>query len=341
METGESESGQNRPQVPGAEFAVTPGVAVDRALALAASWPRFTLPLHFSADALLKSALTALLLAVTCLVCWGQPLEVPPADVGPPVALVAALLALGHYYRRRGETSFVLCLTALSQIVAFATCYVVAMYALATPTWPLVDRQLAAFDACCGVHVPRFCRWAADHPTGGTLLRAAYDSLLYQTAAVIVLLGLGNRRRALEGFVLAFMLAALAALAIFVVMPACGPFVQYDLTPSHDQAIFLDHFLSLRDGSRHVISYRGAEGLITFPSFHVAWALVIVWAVRGRRPVFALSAALNGLLILSTMTTGWHYFADVLGGGAVAIVAILCASALSRKAAERDGSAAR
>ncbi|HEV3339506.1 MAG TPA: phosphatase PAP2 family protein [Pirellulales bacterium] len=330
MQTGESESGQQRARVPGAELAVTPGVTVPRALALSAPWPRFALSFCFSADALLKSALTALLLAVTCLVCWRQSLEVPAADVGPPVALVAALIALGHYYRRRGEDSFVLCLTALAQIVAFATCYVVAMYALATPTWPLVDRQLAAFDAWCGVHVPWLCRWAADHPAGGLLLRAAYDSLLYQTAAVIVLLGLRNQRRPLEGFVLAFMLAALIALAIFVVMPACGPFAEYGLTPSHDQSIFLDHFLSLRDGSRQVISYRGAEGLITFPSFHVAWALVIVWALRGSRPVFAAFAVLNALLILSTMTTGWHYFADLLGGAAVAILAIVGTNALSR-----------
>jgi membrane-associated phospholipid phosphatase len=127
------------------------------------------------------------------------------------------------------------------------------------------------------------------------------------------------------------MIAALLALAIFVVMPACGPFAEYGLVPSDDQARFLDHFLSLRDGSRRVISYRGTEGLITFPSFHVAWAMVIVWAVRKNRPALAGFATINTLLILSTMTTGWHYFADVLGGAAVATLGVLGATYMQRE----------
>jgi hypothetical protein len=326
------ESGQKRAAVPGGEFAATPGVAARRALRLVTLWPRSAL-LHFSPDARLKSALIGLLLIVTCLVCRWHSLEIPVADVGPPLALVAALVALAHYYGRRGEASFVLCLSALAQIVAFATCYVVAMYALATPARPLVDAQLANFDSWCGIHVPRFCRFAADHPAIGFVLRVAYDSLLYQTAAVIVLLGLRNQRQALEAFVLAFMFAALVALVIFVVMPAYGPFVEYGLTPADDQARFLDHFLSLRDGSRRVISYRGAEGLITFPSFHVAWAIVMVWAVRGCRPAFAAFATLDTLLVLSTMTTGWHYFADVLGGAAVAALGVLTAKYAQRRSA--------
>jgi hypothetical protein len=317
------ESGQQRGAVLSAERAVTPGIARRRDVALAALWPRSALRLRFSSDALLKAALIASLFVATCLVCRWRSLDVPAADVWPPAALVGALLALATYYRRRGETSFVLCLTALSQIVAFATCYVVSMYAFATFACPLVDSRLAAFDGWCGVRVPRVCQWANDHPTISLLLRFAYDSLLYQTAAVIVLLGLRNQRRQLESFVLAFMVAAVMALVLFVALPACGPFAEYGLSPSADQARFLDHFLSLRDGSRSQISYRGAEGLITFPSFHVAWALLMVWALRGNRRIFAAFAVLNAMLIVSTMTTGWHYFADVLGGLAVAVAAVI------------------
>src|SRR5579863_5608674 len=156
--------------MPGAEFAATPGVAARRARSAGTLGPRSAL-LPFSSDVRLKSALIGFLLLVTCLVCRWQSLQVPAAHIGAPVALVTALLALAHYYRRRGEASFVLCLSALSEIVAFATCYVVAMYALATPAQPLVDGQLASFDAWCGVLVPRFCRFAADHPTIAVVLR--------------------------------------------------------------------------------------------------------------------------------------------------------------------------
>jgi membrane-associated phospholipid phosphatase len=64
------------------------------------------------------------------------------------------------------------------------------------------------------------------------------------------------------------------------------------------------------------------EGLITFPSFHVAWALLLTWAFRGRRWLFAAAVILNSLVVASTMTTGWHYFSDLLGGAAVALAAM-------------------
>lgn len=321
------ESGQQRGPLPSGELAVTPGIAGRRNQAWGPFWPHSALRLRFSADSLLKSALISLLLAMTFLVCCWKSLVVPAADIWPAVSLVGALLTLAAYYRHRGETSFVLCLTALAQIVGFASCYVVAMYALTTISCPLVDGRLATFDAWCGVRVPDAVNWANEHPTAGILLRLAYDSLLYQTAAVVMLLGLRGQRQYLESFVLTFMLAAVLALALYVVMPACGPFVEYGMTASADQERFLDHFFSLRDGSRAVISYRGAEGLITFPSFHVAWGLLMVWAVRANRIALLGFAVLNVMLVISTMTTGWHYLADVLGGAAVAAIAIFCANA--------------
>jgi hypothetical protein len=323
--------GQQRSALLGADLAVIPGIAAGRDVALRAPRPHSALRFRLSLGTLTTLGLTALLVVVTYAVSQLHCLLVPTDDLWPPVALIGVLLALAYFYRRRGEASFVLCLSALSQIVAFATCYVLAMYTLATLGWPLVDARLAAFDAGCGIHVPHLCQWAENHPSLAVVLRIAYDSLLYQTAAVIALLGLRGDRRRLETFIVSFMLAALIALAIFVAMPARGPFAEYGLIPAADQARFIEHFHSLRNGSRTVISYRGAEGLITFPSFHVAWALVIVWALRGSRRVFPLVAVLNVLLIVSTMTTGWHYFADVLGGAAVAIVAILGAMALITK----------
>jgi membrane-associated phospholipid phosphatase len=42
------------------------------------------------------------------------------------------------------------------------------------------------------------------------------------------------------------------------------------------------------------------------------------------------AAALTGLIILSTVTTGWHYFSDVLAGILVAVLSIAAAKRLSR-----------
>ena len=297
-----------------------------------ASWPRSALRLRFSADSLLKSAIIALLVLATALVCQWRSLKVPAAEIWPPVALTAALLGLAFVYRARGEDAFVRCLTALAQIVAFVSCYIVLMYAVTTFAWPLVDLQLAACDAWCGVNVADIRRWTEERPAIALPLRFAYDTLLYQTAAVVAILGLRGDRRRLESFVLAFMLAALVTLLLYVVTPASGPFVTYGFSPSADQARFLEHFESLRDGSRSVVGYRGAEGLITYPSFHVAWALLLAWAFRGRWRLFAAFALLNAMVIASTVTTGWHYFTDVLAGAAVAFVAAMATTLINRNA---------
>jgi hypothetical protein len=274
------------------------------------------------ADAFLASALTFFTAFLAALVCWGQGLHLPLAEVWPPLGLVLLLVAAARYYAFRQERSFVLCLTTLAHFVAFAAGYIVLMYALASLAWPLVDSQLAAFDARCGLTAPRARQWAEAHPAWQAALDLAYGTLLYQTALAIAVLGLANDRRRLSGFMLAFMIAALTAAGLFVVLPAEGPFARFGFEPTPDQATFLEHFRSLRDGARTVVPLRANEGLITFPSFHVAWALLLCWVFRGRRLLFAAIVVLNVLVVASTMTTGWHYFADVLGGAGVALAAV-------------------
>lgn len=272
-------------------------------------------------DALARWLFIGALGAVTGIACQLAALELPARDLLAPAALVLALTGASACYARRGEAAFVLSLTSLAQVVAFAACYIVLMYAAATLNRPLVDEQLAAFDAWCGVTAPAVRGWTQSHPWVNLALNFAYDTLLWQTAAVIAVLGLSGNRRPLEGFIWAFMLSATASLALFAIFPANGPFVTFGFSPSADQRQFLEHFEGLRGGYRTLISWRGAEGLITFPSFHVAWALVLTWAFRRRKLIYAI-APLNLLVIVSTMTTGWHYFADVLAGASVAACAI-------------------
>ena len=84
------------------------------------------------------------------------------------------------------------------------------------------------------------------------------------------------------------------------------------MAPSADQAHYLEHFRELRAGARSGLSFLDAEGLITFPSFHTVWALLLVAACP--RPLKAASVVLNSAVIVATLTTGWHYLSDVLAG---------------------------
>ena len=61
-----------------------------------------------------------------------------------------------------------------------------------------------------------------------------------------------------------------------------------------------------------VLPLNNMEGMITFPSFHVAGALLVTWAFR-RYPVWGVGlGVINVLMIVSTVMTGAHYVVDVI-----------------------------
>ena len=62
--------------------------------------------------------------------------------------------------------------------------------------------------------------------------------------------------------------------------------------------------------------------LVTFPSFHTTWAILLAYAFRGRRRWFIPAVILNAAVIAATLTTGWHYFTDVIGGVLLAVAVI-------------------
>lgn len=260
-------------------------------------------------------------------------LTLPPADLLQPLLVTLLLGAAAAYYRRRGETRFVLCLTALLHVTLYSAVFCLLMYTLATTGRPLVDPLLARWDAACGVHLPAIVQWTSRHPAVRATLEWAYNSLLWQTPLVIVVLGFSGDRLRLEGFVRQFMLATLLCAFLFALFPAEGPFAYYGYETSATQARYLEHLHGLRDGSRTVISWNGAEGLITFPSFHTTWALLLAWSLRGYRWLGMVSAAINLLVIASTLTTGWHYLVDVLGGVATGGAAIALSARWERSGA--------
>ena len=72
------------------------------------------------------------------------------------------------------------------------------------------------------------------------------------------------------------------------------------------------------------------EGLIAFPSYHTANAILFVWALWPLRLLRPVMLALNALLIASTPLAGAHYLVDLIGGALVAAGAIFLTSRLTR-----------
>ena len=79
------------------------------------------------------------------------------------------------------------------------------------------------------------------------------------------------------------------------------------------------------------LRWKDVDGLITFPSFHTTWAVLLALAFLRRRRLLPLFATLNVIVIVSTLTTGWHYLVDVLGGIAVCLLAVVSLRPLEKR----------
>jgi membrane-associated phospholipid phosphatase len=125
-----------------------------------------------------------------------------------------------------------------------------------------------------------------------------------------------------------FLLANFAAFAIglplFALLPAVGPWYCYHLAANPAQAACWAQLLALRVPGPYIFQEQAA-GVVCFPSFHVVWAILCASALWGFRPIRIPVALLSLMIIVSTLTTGWHYFSDVLGGIVIAALSMAIA----------------
>jgi membrane-associated phospholipid phosphatase len=103
--------------------------------------------------------------------------------------------------------------------------------------------------------------------------------------------------------------------------PAAGVFQYEQFTATLPEARFIEHLALVRAGTPPRLVFGGMEGMVSFPSFHLAGAWMITWALRGTR-IFWPAFVLNALLTLSTFATGAHYIVDGLGTVAMGAVSL-------------------
>ena len=255
-------------------------------------------------------------------------------SAGKVIGTVGLLLPFSVVFSQRRIDTFANLLTGFLCMVVFNLFLTILIYAAAPVANPLADPWLMSVDDSLGVHLPSIVEWTRAHPTFRRILDLAYVSVLPSTVFAIVILGFDRDLRRLREFVLHFILGGLLTAIVFMFLPAEGPFAAYGYQLRVDQQHFLEHFHALRAGNFPVVSMSNLEGLITFPSFHTTWALLIAYAFRHYRWFFLPMLVLNVAVVVATMTTGWHYAADVLGGLLTATAAILLAKLIGQATAD-------
>jgi hypothetical protein len=205
------------------------------------------------------------------------------------------------------------CAFALALLFALTQLLLPAQYLAVALNNPLIDPLLARADAAMGVHLPSIVEWTRQYPQLTEWLVWGYGTFTWQLSLLPILLVLLNDREALWEYVFHFYFCATVILPIFALWPAACAFTYMGFQSILDQSQFIEHFAGVRAGTFRELTFGHMTGLVSMPSFHVAGAVMIVWALRRHRLWWLVVVPVNGLLIASTVLTGAHYLVDLFG----------------------------
>lgn len=213
---------------------------------------------------------------------------------------------------------------ALFCVAALVTPLCCAM--LATTNAPLADAALARADALFfGFDRRTFTaailssRWLSD------VMRFAYGSIFFQPFLLLVLLNLSGRSDRARRFLGAWFVALIVATAIFPFVPAISD-------PPYEMG-WVKSLLRIRSGELRVFDADALTGMIAFPSFHAAAAVLLAWGYRAFGWIGVPMVILNALMIVSAIPGGGHYLVDLIAGVIVAAAAIPAGRWLTRERA--------
>ena len=247
----------------------------------------------------------------------------------------AGLLLLGaaYYYRNhRVDLKLGSALESTAQVLIFAAVAAALSYIAASGALSLQDDAFDVMDRALGFNWNALLAFMNRWPGFFLFMRAMYLSHTLQMTAAVLLLAFTGRLAWLRVYMLAFIFAALLTIALSALLPAEGAWLYYGLKANRS-VMPSSHtswpvFLGLRDGSYRLLMAVGSEGIITFPSLHVALAVILMaafWSVPFARWV---SVVVNSLMLAATPIDGSHYLVDVLAGIAIAAACVLAAHKL-------------
>jgi hypothetical protein len=273
-----------------------------------------------------------ILTVLACVGSWSTSLRVH--DVGLTLIVLGILFGiyapLPVYWHQKGDTirrdATLLIPYAFALIIFIPVPFLIG----ARLGLPLQDWRFARIDHALGVNVGAIVEWTHRHGlayANGHI----YNSLFLYLAAALFIPALMCKREG-RRFLVANVLAFAVGIPCCAFLPAIGPWYSEHFPAGRSQILVQQQVLALRAAAPYSFSVLGdAAGIVAFPSFHVIWAILAassLWGFRKLRPLLALWSL---LIIISTMTTGFHYFVDVLAGIAVAAGALASAERLLRR----------
>ncbi|HEY6448229.1 MAG TPA: phosphatase PAP2 family protein, partial [Acidobacteriaceae bacterium] len=207
---------------------------------------------------------------------------------------------------------------------------------------PLIDAQLTAMDARMHFATITVVHLAAHWRAVKAVFVIAYalEPLLLLTA--LVFLPFMGHAEASRRYVLGIVVAAVITAGAFALWPAAGPWMTEGYRPTHSQTLATGYLQLLKTPKPVALDMQDA-GIVAFPSFHTLLALLSAIALSSMRRLRVAAWVIAALIIISTLTTGWHYLTDVLGGivlTAISVAVVRVVLPARVEAAAREAAAA-
>jgi len=235
------------------------------------------------------------------------------------IAILLALSLVCTYVRPNDRTGEMLHIGAAFLI--FTAIAVVSSYLIAAGyrQQPLVDAYLVATDHALGLDWLASYKWVVAHPLVHKALWFGYSSVTMQIILLLLIMNFrGQSARSWEMLWL-FVVSCTICILFSGPWPAVGAFGYYHVEPDN---AYVHAFMALHNGTLKSIGDTEMQGIVQFPSLHVALGIFLIYVTRGIPILFLTSLELNTLLFFSTPAVGGHHFADLLGGIVLALVTI-------------------
>ena len=248
-------------------------------------------------------------------------------DVSGPIfgalVLAAMVCPLPAYWHQKGQYAKRDAVLVIPYCLVMSQLLRLVFLTAGRINMPLQDNLFRSADHALGFHSPAVVAWAVRF---GIAVPFEHVYFLLQPLMMIAVLApaLLGMRQARE-YLLANLVALSIVGAVFLLLPAVGPWYPNQFTPSPLQVQCQLDLLQLRQ-----TGVAQGVGIVCFPSCHVLWAVLSVAALWGFRWLRVPAALLCAGIIFSTMTTGWHYLVDVLAALLLAFGSIVAARRLGR-----------
>lgn len=277
-------------------------------------------------------AIVAIVMAVN--VVWLSKTHFSVEVGGFPWVLVAGLVVLCGLPFVKFENVRTLALGFLLMAVAWPALRLFNTLTFASGK-PIHDELLASWGALIGSPWVTYVTWLDAHPYMALSFGLTYGSLTQFSIAAFFAIALTAKPAVAYEYLLVFVVTAVVISLVGMFVPAYGACYYYSgevanlrylAEAGHAHFPLFDAYAA---GQVHTLVLDNLPGMTTFPSFHTAMGIILIYGSRTRPLMLSAAITYSALMIAGTPVFGCHYIIDVVAGATLTVLVIVTVRLIS------------